>query len=577
MKDTVGSMLEKDYLVKKYQKYGIGYPQIDMLAAIYGLEAEEKLCHNPYAVLYRLELDFQVADNLAKDLNFDYLAPERVRAIIYQVLNNNEASGNTAMRLKDFYINCARLHRMSAWKDYVVSPYFLLSTLTAMRKVYYENGLIGYIDTLNMEADIAFQLNRLMSADTKLGISDDVYDSINDKYNKEQLEFLKTFDQNSVVILLGRGGTGKTHTICGAINLFKSKKPKEEIRLCAPTARAAGVLKEHSGHESSTMHIMLELNPYMPDDAGRNEENPLDADFIVVDEMSMVDTELMYHLLKAIKSGAKLILSGDPDQLESVGCGAVLRDLINSNKIPKIKLKKIMRQSEGSAVIDNCGKILAGRYDFIENDAFKIRNCKSEDEAKAYLKSCYTGDPHRTQILSTTKKGTVGTMSLNHDFEDIEQPGVWFHNSHFKLGDKVVFTKNNYDAGYCNGDIGFVETIEAPIQIKKQGEDKTIEINRDTAMDMEHADAITIHKSQGSEYDNVYIMLPDKPLSLLTRNMVNTAISRARKCVTLITINDALAIAASNKCKRNRITRLEEKLKNMGEEECQKECQEHVE
>lgn len=357
----------------------------------------------------------------------------------------------------------------------------------------------------------------------------------------------------------------------------KAKKPKEEIRLCAPTARAAGVLKEHSGHESSTMHIMLELNPYMPDDAGRNEENPLDADFIVVDEMSIVDTELMYHLLKAIKSGAKLILSGDPDQLESVGCGAVLRDLINSNKIPKIKLKKIMRQSEGSAVIDNCGKILAGRYDFIENDAFKIRNCKSGDEAKAYLKSCYTGDPHRTQILSTTKKGTVGTMSLNHDFEDIEQPGVWFHNSHFKLGDKVVFTKNNYDAGYCNGDIGFVETIEAPIQIKKQGEDKTIEINRDTAMDMEHADAITIHKSQGSEYDNVYIMLPDKPLSLLTRNMVNTAISRARKCVTLITINDALAIAASNKCKRNRITRLEEKLKNMGEEECQKECQEHVE
>ena len=518
LKDTVGSMLEKDYLVKKYQKYGIGYPQIDMLAAIYGLEAEEKLCHNPYAVLYRLELDFQVADNLAKDLNFDYLAPERVRAIIYQVLNNNEASGNTAMRLKDFYINCARLHRMSAWKDYVVSPYFLLSTLTAMRKVYYENGLIGYIDTLNMEADIAFQLNRLMSADTKLGISDDVYDSINDKYNKEQLEFLKTFDQNSVVILLGRGGTGKTHTICGAINLFKSKKPKEEIRLCAPTARAAGVLKEHSGHESSTMHIMLELNPYMPDDAGRNEENPLDADFI------------------------------DPDQLESVGCGAVLRDLINSNKIPKIKLKKIMRQSEGSAVIDNCGKILAGRYDFIENDAFKIRNCKSEDEAKAYLKSCYTGDPHRTQILSTTKKGTVGTMSLNHDFEDIEQPGIWFHNSHFKLGDKVVFTKNNYDAGYCNGDIGFVETIEAPIQIKKQGED-----------------------------NNVYIILPDKPLALLTRNMVNTAISRARKCVTLITINDALAIAASNKCKRNRITRLEEKLKNMGEEECQKECQEHVE
>ena len=571
LKNTVGSMMSKDKLVKKYGKYGIGYPQIDMLVAMYDMEAEEKLCKNPYIVLYRLELDFQVADFLAKDLGFSYLSQERVRAMIYQVLNDNEAHGNTAMKKRDFYMACARLHKVSAWKDYVVSPYYLLAVMSDMNTVYCENDLIGYIRTLNKEVDIAFQLGRLMKADTRLETPESEFEEISEKYNKEQLDFLRSFDKNSVMILLGRGGTGKTHTICGAINLFQKKFPEEGIRLCAPTARAAGVLKEHSGHESSTIHIMLELNPYNLEDAGRNEDNPLDEKLIVVDEMSMVDTELMYHLAKAVKTGAKLILSGDPDQLESVGCGAVLRDLIDSDVIPKVKLKKIMRQSEGSAVIDNCGRILSGKYDFIENDSFRIRTCETEEEARLYLKSCYSGDPHHTQILSTTKKGIVGTMALNREFEEIDKPGIWLHGDHFKEHDKVVFTKNNYDTGYCNGDIGFIETITQPIRVKKQGEDKVIEINKDDAMDMEHADAITIHKSQGSEYNKIYIILPDKPQSLLTRNMVNTAISRARRDVTLIVIGDALKMAASNRFKRYRITRLREKMMNMGEE---KECQE---
>lgn len=162
-------------------------------------------------------------------------------------------------------------------------------------------------------------------------------------------------------------------------------------------------------------------------------------------------------------------------------------------------------------------------------------------------------------------------MALNKEFEDVEQPGIWFHGDHFKIGDKVVFTKNNYDSGYCNGDIGFIETLTNPVKVRMQGEDKVIDINKDDAVDMEHADAITIHKSQGSEYNDIYIMLPDKPVSLLTRNMVNTAISRARKSVVLIVVNDALQTAASNRFKRNRITRLKEKLKNMGEIICPEE------
>lgn len=573
LKQSVGSVMEKDILFKKYKKYGIGYPQIDMLSAMYGLEAEDALCRNPYAILYKIDLDFQVADNLAKDLGFDYLSEQRIKAMVNHVLKNNEACGNTAMKQDAFYISCARLHKVSAWKDNVVSPYYILYIISQMTHVYYDDGMIGFISTMDKEIDIAYRLNKLVETSSELYTPESIFEEMNNNYNHEQMEFLRLFDKNSVTILLGRGGTGKTHTICGAIELFKKRYPQEEIRLCAPTARAAGVLKEHSGHESSTIHILLGLSPYENNKTDEEDnEKQLEAKMIVVDEMSMVDTDLMYNLLRAVKTGAKLILSGDPDQLESVGCGSVLADLIDSDKVPKVKLKKIMRQSEGSAVIDNCGKILTGRSDFIENDSFRIRRCCSEQEALAYLKSCYCGDPHNTQILSTTKKGFIGTMAMNKEFEDTAKDGIWLHGDHFKIGDKVVFTKNNYEKEYCNGDIGFIETITLPIRVKLQGEsEKTIDVDKEDASNMEHADAITIHKSQGSEYQKVYILLPEEPVSLLTRNMVNTAISRARQDVTLIIVNRALETAASNRYKRKRITRLKEKLQNMGEEKCQEE------
>lgn len=568
LQSSLGSMLEKDNIVKKYQKYGIGYPQAEALTAEYGLEAEEKLCQNPYAALYKLGLNFQVADNLAKDLKFHYLDTARIRAIIRSVLSDNETNGNTAINRWEFFIRCAKMHEFSAWKEYVVSPYLILAELPRMIDVYCESGLIGYTRTLNLEADIAYQLLRLMKSESKLYTPNSVFDEINTKYNKEQLEFLKEFDKNSVTILLGRGGTGKTHTICGAIDLFKRRYPNEKIKLCAPTARAAGVLKEHSGYESSTIHIMLELSPYKTEQAGKNEENPIDAKLIVVDEMSMVDTELMYHLLRAVKSGTKLILSGDPDQLESVGCGSVLKDLIDSDSVPKVKLRQIMRQSEDSAIIENCGRILNGKSSFLENQKFLIRKCRTEEEASKYLQAAYSGDAHHTQILSTTKKGLLGTEVLNAVFEDKKQKGVYFHGSYFKKNDKVIFTKNNYDKNYCNGDIGFIESIDNHVKVKMQDTGKIIEIDKEIALDMEHADVITIHKSQGSEYKQIYIMLPEAPVSLLTRNMVNTAVSRAREQVVLIIVGKALRIAASNKYKTIRVTRLKEKLKNMGEEKC---------
>lgn len=197
---------------------------------------------------------------------------------------------------------------------------------------------------------------------------------------------------------------------------------------------------------------------------------------------------------------------------------------------------------------------------------FRIRQCKTEEEARAYLKSCYSGDPKTTQILTTTKKGPTGTVSLNRDFEKAEGDCVSFHGSCFREGDKVIFTRNNYPYGYCNGDIGYIQTLSPDVKVLLDDGTEVV-VDSDTASDMEHADVITIHKSQGSEYDKVFIILPEKPVSLLTRNMVNTAISRARQDVTLIVVGNALRIAASDKFRRERVTRLDEKLRNLREKE----------
>lgn len=563
LQEQIGELLSMADLFKRYSRYGIGYPQIEKLSALYGTEAEAKLRANPYTVLLQLDLPFQVADYLARDLEIGHLDDRRIRAIIRSVLYQNEVNGNTCMSRFAFYSACERLHKGSAWQDCVVSQDDILQVVTQMDSVNYEDGLagrVGFIKTWRMETEIGYNLQRLMQAPSALHTQDSVFAEIADKYNAEQMQFLRAFDAESVILLLGRGGTGKTHTIRGAIDLFKRRHPRDVIKLCAPTARAAGVLAEHSGHSASTIHILLGLTPYsMLDD----DIQQLDAGLIVVDEMSMVDTELMSLLLRAIKSGAKVILSGDPDQLESVGCGAVLRDLVRSGVVPQVTLQKIMRQGEGSAIIENCDRILSGRAQFAENAYFKVRQCQTDAEAMAYLKSCYSGDSHSTQILTTTNRGIVGTAAINNIFTDPTQEGIWVHHEHFKVGDKVIFTQNNYGAGYCNGDIGFIESAAVPVRIRKQGDNQVIYIEKEDLVDIEHADAITIHKSQGSEYQKVYIILPEDPHVMLTRNIVNTAISRARQDVVLIVVGNALRVAVSDRFKRYRMTMLESILHNL--------------
>lgn len=556
--EKLKEMFALEEIVRDYSRFGIGYPQAERIITVFGDDGIQKLKDNPYSCFYRIGLSFESADVLARENGFSFMDPRRIKALINEVLQENERAGSTAITVKQFFTAIKRKERRSAWPNTFLSPYAVLAVLAGLEYVYMENGMYGYARMLRHEKNIAWHLHRLQTADTEFCPDATALDKI---YNEKQAEFLRAFAKNSVTLLVGSGGTGKTFTISGAIKLMQAHKENAKIKLCAPTARAAGVLREATGMPASTIHVLLGLKPYGEELSGKDENDPLDADLIIVDEMSMVDTELFHALLRAVPRGAKIILSGDTNQLESVGPGTVLKDLIESEAVPTVRLTQIMRQEEKSLIVRNCQRILEGDADFETGPAFFIRQCGTEEEAAAYLKSIYRPDMNDTQVLSVTTKGRIGTVRINRLFEKTSG-GAKFHGETFTAGDKVVFTRNNYRDGYCNGDEGEVKSV-APMKIRIR-EDKThtklLPVSDANMADVTHAFAITVHKAQGSEYDNVIFLLPADIKPLLNRNIVNTAISRAKKQITVITVGEALGIAAQNHFKSVRVTRLKESV-----------------
>lgn len=561
LKIVLGDMFEKEKIFQKYRRYGIGYREAEQLIRFYGMNAENKLLEDPYKVMRLLGMEFITADVLAHNLGYSAYDEKRITDVIIRVLTLNEQNGNTAMYISKCICYCNFFLKHSEWPNIIISESQYESVMKNMSLVYREDKLCGLLPTYRMEKNIAWRIKQLSEQDTKIKLNDSDIQELG-THNEEQQQFLQVFASHSVTLLLGGPGTGKTHTICGAINLMRYKKPHARICLCAPTARAAGVLKEKSGQKATTIHVLLGIKGFGGIDMEKNDKNPIDADMIIVDEMSMVGTELFCLLLQAVKNGTKLILSGDPEQLESVDAGAVLRDLINSTFIPKVTLTQIMRQEDGSAIVENCVRILQGRTDLLQADEFIYRRCLTEKEGLAYLLSKYPGRGKDTQILSITKKGLLGTEHINKIFEQKDDgAGIYIKNNFFHEGDKIVFVRNNYPEGYCNGDIGYIKAIHntfIEIDVTDGAEDSigTVVLKQEFFYDICHAECITIHKSQGSEYTDVFILLPNNPVSLLNRNILNTGISRARRRVFLIEVGDAVKTAACNQYKAERITQL---------------------
>jgi len=413
-----------------------------------------------------------------------------------------------------------------------------------------------------------------------------------------QKEAIKEALSNGVLVITGGPGTGKTTIIKSIIRLLHNDGCR--VALAAPTGRAAKRMAEATGYDARTIHRLLEIG-YMQDDEEpiftKNETNPIDAEAVIIDEMSMVDIVLMKHLLKAVSVGTRLILVGDSDQLPSVGAGNVLKDIIKSGMIKVVKLTEIFRQAGESMIIVNAHRINRGEYPFLnvkDKDFFLLPRKNADDIVRTIVElSCkrlpasYGYDPLKhIQILAPAKKGITGVESLNIELQKALNPYSDLKNeknSHgftFREGDRVMQIKNNYTlrwvrdsdenidgVGVFNGDIGTIRKIDNEEQTVTVlfDDDRKAVYDFGILDEINPAFAISVHKSQGSEFPVVILPLFPGPPVLMTRNLLYTAVTRARDLVILVGQEAVLAEMIDNLREANRYSSLDEKLKKCGE------------
>ena len=391
---------------------------------------------------------------------------------------------------------------------------------------------------------------------------------------EKQIEAVRSAAENKVMVITGGPGTGKTTIINAILKIFS--KLKVNILLAAPTGRAAKRMSETTGHEAKTIHRLLE---YSIQKGGfqKNDEHPLDCDLIIVDEASMIDTILMHHLLKAIPPEATFILVGDVNQLPSVGAGNVLNDIISSGSVRVVELNEIFRQAKESLIIVNAHKINNGVIPSLkptgpQDDFYFIEQDDAEGVLKTILNLTTDRIPRRfgfdpvndIQILTPMHKGTVGAGNLNVELQKFLNPSeeeLVRGTRTFKVSDKVMQIRNNYDKEVFNGDIGRIIKLDQENQellISFDGRDIPFEFSELDEIVLAYA--VSVHKSQGSEYPAVIIPILTQHYVLLQRNLIYTAITRGRKLVVVVGMKRALAIGIKNDKTRKRYTYLKHRL-----------------
>lgn len=391
---------------------------------------------------------------------------------------------------------------------------------------------------------------------------------------------IKTALTNKVTVLTGGPGTGKTTTIRAILRLLRARG--YVCALAAPTGRAAKRMTELTGQEAKTIHRLLEFSPQAGYQFQRNAENPLNADMVIVDEASMLDLLLTYHLLKAIPPGARLLLVGDVDQLPSVGAGNVLRDIIDSGLVPVVRLEKIFRQAGQSWIIENAHRINRGAMPLFPKDASDFFLFPTEDPQRAAelivdivknrIPSKFGYDPvHEIQVLCPMYRGEAGVANLNERLQEALNPPKGNKAERraggyiFRVGDRVMQVRNNYDKEVFNGDIGIITRVDLEDQrVEVRMDDRIVPYDFTELDELVLAYAISVHKSQGSEYPAVVIPMLTQHYMMLQRNLFYTAVTRAKKLVVIVGSKRAMAMAVRNARIAERYTGLCERLRRSG-------------
>ena len=582
------------------RELGIEMSEAVRIYKIYGSDSVGIIKDNPYILAEDIRgITFQKADNIASRLGFEPESSARLESGIRYVLKEWAASGSTLMPEEKLIERVAAgLDVMmdkvrDSLKDMVFAGELEEDTLNGIHVIY----LYGYY---HAEQRVAHAIRRIKEARVPAvaGNTENLIDGggagEDIKLSEEQRTAVRNCLDNNITIITGGPGTGKTTIINTLVRIFKFLDMS--VALAAPTGRAAKRMEEASGMPAMTIHRMLEF-VWSEDDAvlnfGRDEDNPLEQDVIIVDEASMIDLMLMDGLLKAVKDGARIIFTGDADQLPSVGAGNVLRDMIASEYICTIRLKEIFRQSEDSGIITNSHMINSGEYpeQVSGNGFYIIRKDREEEITEAIKEYCsgrlenafdYIGSASDIQVLTPTKRGMLGAPSLNGILQEVINPAsdekdeLRIGNRIFRTGDKVMQLRNNYGAewrtdfyktegeGIFNGDMGIVESIDKENRsMVVRMDDRLITYEDEMFDEIDLAYAITVHKSQGSEFPAVIIPVHNFAPILMTRNLLYTAVTRGKRLVILVGLPSKIGMMINNNRADERFTGLKYRLSAM--------------
>ncbi len=582
------------------QQYGIHTNLAVKIYNTYGAEIYGILKENPYRLADDIEgVGFKTADEIASRVGIRTDSDFRIRSGVLYALLQASGEGHTYLPVEEL---TRRACELLGVEPQYIEPQYMNMAMEQKIKMQQKDGVTQiYANSFYyMEANTAAMLKQLdisydvpeIEIETRIR---SIEKQTKVELDEHQVEAVKEAVRNGLLVITGGPGTGKTTTINTIIRYFEMEGM--DIFLAAPTGRAAKRMSETTGFEARTIHRMLELTGGIDGKGAgfeRNEQNPLETDVIIVDEMSMVDITLMYSLLKAVVAGTRLILVGDTNQLPSVGPGSVLKDIIDSGQFHTARLTKIFRQASSSDIIVNAHKINRGENVTLDNqsrdffflkryDADKIINVTLQLIKQKLPKYVDAGE-YDIQVLTPMRKGLLGVERLNGILQMYLNPPEKgkrekeYNGITFREGDKVMQVKNNYQleweirtkyglaidkgSGIFNGDMGIIEEINdfAETMTISFDEGKKVEYSYKNLEELELAYAVTIHKSQGSEYPAVVIPLLTGPRMLMNRNLLYTAVTRAKKCVTIVGNEETFEMMIHNNSEQKRYSGLKDRL-----------------